>query len=170
MLRRSAGSLLLVAWAFGVSSGVDATKVDTEVQNRIESALRKEYAPWGLTADRWSRSGVRVVGNRKSEVLEIRTWYMASPADAKRRLESFEYTISAGPGPKIPKVGEGAYLSLDRSAILRFRQNSIVVEVTSKPDARAEPTEEKLSLEQREGLVRRIGKVVEGAIVGSPKN
>lgn len=169
MLRRSASSLLLVALAFGVSSGDDATQVDGEVQKRIESALRKEYAPWGLTADRWARSGVRVVGSQRSELLEIRTWYMASPTDAKRRLESFEHTIAGGPGPKIPKVGDAAYLSLDRSAILRFRQNSVVVEVTSKPDSLAEPTAEKLSLEQREGLVRRVAKLAEGAIVGPPK-
>jgi hypothetical protein len=120
--------------------GVDAERVAPQIQERIEKSLLSRFPAWSFEARPLSRSSVRLLGNREGERLSVLTQYMATADDARRRLESYRYSISVGIGSPVAKIGDQAFLMVYGSqVILRFRQNEVLVEIRALPETREGP-------------------------------
>jgi hypothetical protein len=147
--------------------GFEAQHVDDEIQERVESALRSKYSGWSLTRERpWSSSNVRLLGSWKRERLEVRTQYMVTAEDAKRRLKFHDYSSSIGIGNTIRGIGDEAFLMIYGSqVILRFRQHEVVVEIRESPERREGPWDDGLA-PQRRKIVLGAGKLVAEQIRG----
>jgi hypothetical protein len=147
--------------------GFEAQDVDERIQERIETSLRSKYAGWTLTRDRPSSgSNVRLLGIWKKERLEVRTQYMVTDDDARRRLEFQDYSSSIGIGNLIRGIGDEAFLMIYGSqVILRFRQHGVAVEIREMPERREGPWDDGLA-PQRRKIVIGAGKLVAEQIRG----
>jgi hypothetical protein len=147
--------------------GFDAQDVDAEIQERVETALQSRFSGWSLARERpLSGSSVRLLGIWKTERVGVRTEYMATAEDAKRRLKSYDYSSSIGIGNPIRGIGDEAFLMIYGSqVILRFRQHAVVVEVRESPEKREGPRDDGLAPERRK-IVVGMGKLVAEQIRG----
>lgn len=107
--------------------GLEADRVNWDIQCRIEMAVRRQLPGWDLAVET-SRFGkhVQIHATHGYEQVVIRTVFMASTEDARRRLESQAISISVGPGLPVAGIGQAAYLD---SHTVRFRQDAMVVRI-----------------------------------------
>jgi hypothetical protein len=169
-MRRYLVTVLSVALArtaiaqWSLDFGRDAPIADEELQGRIETKLKAALKGWEFERRPMGGPGVLVTGKREAERLDISTHYMASVADAMKRLRSYQRTISVGAGNEIKGVGQEAlYMVYGSQVFLRFRQGRIVVEVRAAPERRTGPFDDGL-WKPRERVVLEAATLIENQI------